>query len=531
MKVKTESLLNPMILVCGMLFFGALSIYLGQDANWDLKDYHYYNPYAFLNGRIGFDYAPAQFQSYLNPLTDLPFYCLATYLPPQWAGFIMGALHGINFWLVYLIGYNIFLFENKPKRIITSLICAATGVYGPGFLTALGTTFNDNLVSLFVLVALLLLIKNLRRDKSSWIVLFISGLTLGIGAGLKMTLMVFAVGALTAVPLLFRGWKERLTSIAVYGTAVVGGFVLSSGFWMLTLWSKFHSPLFPLFNKIFKSPYYDYANFSDQRFVPKDFTRFLLHPLPLATENALFMGLGFRDLRFTIIYALALLAILKGIYSLCTSKETLSIGGKDRDNVNGGTAFFLAVFFMASYVVWQAIFAIYRYIVALEMLGPIIIILLLSYIFQKSYARTAAAIILFAVIIAGMQFPNWGRASWADSFFGVEVPPIEYGKDAIVVMIGAEPISYVIPFFPADIRFIRVQSNFQDPEKKNMFQLEARQLLEKQTGSTYLFTTTKTTVEEAQNIIKSYGLQINPQGCMFIKSRLQNDLLLCRMEK
>ncbi|MBI5887613.1 MAG: hypothetical protein HZB82_02730 [Deltaproteobacteria bacterium] len=530
-KGKIQSLLNPIILICGMLFFGALSVYFGQDANWDLKDYHYYNPYAFLNGRIDFDYAPAQFQSYLNPLTDLPFYYLVTCLPPRWAGFIMGALHGINFWLAYLIAYNVFLFKSNAKRIINSLICAAIGVYGPGFLTTLGTTFNDNLVSLFVLAALLLVIKNLSRDKSSWAVFFISGLILGFGAGLKMTLMVFAVGALIAVPLLFKGWKERVTSIAVYGTAVAGGFVLSSGFWMLTLWNKFHSPLFPLYNRIFKSPYFDYVNFSDQRFIPKNFIQFLLHPLPFAAENALFMGLGFRDLRFAIIYFLVILAIFKGIYGLYISKRPLPINDKDGDNVNRKTALFLVAFFAASYVVWQAVFAIYRYIVALEILGPIIIILLLSYIFKKFYARTAVAIVLFAVIAVGVQFPDWGRASWADSYFGVEVPPIEYGKGAIIVMIGVEPISYVIPFFPADIRFVRVQSNFQDPAKKNMFQLEIQQLLKKQTGPAYLFTTAKTTVEEAQNIVKSYQLQINPQSCMFIKSRLQNDLLLCRMER
>lgn len=530
-KTKTQRLLSPVILVCAMLFFGALSVSFGQDVNWDWANYHYYNPYALLNGRVDFDYAPAQVQSYLNPLIDLPFYYLVTYLPPVWAGFIMGALHGINFWLVYLIGYNIFLFKSSSKRIITSLICAAIGVYGPGFLSELGTTFNDNLVSLFALAALLLVIKNLSRDKASWTVLFISGLILGFGAGLKMTLMVFAVGALIAVPLLFNGWKERLTSIAVYGTAVAGGFVLSSWFWMLTLWNKFHSPLFPFFNKIFRSPYWDYVNFSDQRYLPKGFTQFLLYPLCLALENALFGEALIRDMRIPIIYILVMLAILKSIYSLYVSKETLSIGDKDGDNINGRAAMFLVVFFVATYVVWQAVFSIYRYIVALEILGPIIIILLLSYILKKFYTRAAVAIVLFLVIVFGMKSPDWGHTAWTDSFFGVEVPSIEYGRDTIVVMLSGEATSYVIPFFPADIRFVRVQSNFQDPKKENMFQLEIRQLLEKHNGPTYLLTTTKSNVDEAQEIIKSYQMQIMPQGCMPIKARLQDDLLLCRMER
>lgn len=537
MKAKNELLLNSIILVCGMLFFGALSVYFGQDANYDLKNYHYYNIYAFLNGRIGFDYAPAQVQSYFNPLADLPFYYLVTYLSPLWVGFIMGALQGINFWLVYSIGYNVFLFKNNVKRITISLICAAIGVYGPGFLAELGTTFNDNLVSLFVLAALLLIIKNLNHNASdnrqtpSLSVLFISGLTLGFGAGLKMTLMVFAVGTLIAVPLLLKSWKERLISIVVYSTGLAGGFASSSGFWMLTLWNKFQNPFFPFFNKIFKSSYYDYSNFSDGRFLPKGFIQFLLYPLYFAMKNTLVTEQPFKDLRFAIIYILVIPVIFKSIYRLYVSKGTLSIGDKGSANVNGRATLFLVVFFVANYVVWQAVFSIYRYIVALEILGPIIIFLLLSYIFKKFYTRASVAIIFFAATVIGMQSPDWGRLSWADSFFGVDVPQIEHGKDTIVVMMGNVPMAFVIPFFPADIRFVSVQNNFQNPKKKNMYQLEIQQLLKKQTGLIYLMAyPLTTTIEEAQDILKSYQLQINLQNCMSIKSRLQDAMVFCRVK-
>jgi len=40
------------------------SIALGQDANWDLQNYHYYNPWAWRNGRIfTWDVAAAQLQT------------------------------------------------------------------------------------------------------------------------------------------------------------------------------------------------------------------------------------------------------------------------------------------------------------------------------------------------------------------------------------------------------------------------------------------------------------------------------------
>lgn len=62
----------------GPLLAGLVSMQLGQDANWDLRNYHWYNPYAFLNGKIGVDLNPGQFQSYFNPTIDLLYYGLAT---------------------------------------------------------------------------------------------------------------------------------------------------------------------------------------------------------------------------------------------------------------------------------------------------------------------------------------------------------------------------------------------------------------------------------------------------------------------
>ncbi len=48
-----------------------------QDANWDLQNYHFYDPWAWLSGRLlDWDIAAAQLQTFHNPLPDLPFYAL-----------------------------------------------------------------------------------------------------------------------------------------------------------------------------------------------------------------------------------------------------------------------------------------------------------------------------------------------------------------------------------------------------------------------------------------------------------------------
>ena len=50
---------------------GFYSVSKGTDANWDLKNYHLYSAYAFVNSRLFFDIAPSQLQTYLNPTLSL----------------------------------------------------------------------------------------------------------------------------------------------------------------------------------------------------------------------------------------------------------------------------------------------------------------------------------------------------------------------------------------------------------------------------------------------------------------------------
>lgn len=59
-----EHLRTGMIAALAMpVLFGLVSLMLGQDDNWDMKNYHWYDPYALLHGRVGVDMAPGQWQS------------------------------------------------------------------------------------------------------------------------------------------------------------------------------------------------------------------------------------------------------------------------------------------------------------------------------------------------------------------------------------------------------------------------------------------------------------------------------------
>ena len=81
----TGALRQAGLLAGAMLVAGIVSAFvLKQDVNWDLQNYHFYNAWAFVHQRLGWDIAPAQLQTYHNPLLDLPYYAMvAADWPPR----------------------------------------------------------------------------------------------------------------------------------------------------------------------------------------------------------------------------------------------------------------------------------------------------------------------------------------------------------------------------------------------------------------------------------------------------------------
>ncbi|MDX2143238.1 MAG: hypothetical protein SFV19_07780, partial [Rhodospirillaceae bacterium] len=136
------------------LAFGMLSLALGQDANWDLKNYHWYNPYAFLTERWAQDIAPAHVPTFYNPTLDVPFALLAEAVPARVAGFVLGLAQGLNFVLLYVLAHMVLARAFAQGAQLWAVAIALVGMVGGGHLGLVGTTFYDNIVSLFILGSL-----------------------------------------------------------------------------------------------------------------------------------------------------------------------------------------------------------------------------------------------------------------------------------------------------------------------------------------------------------------------------------------
>src|ERR1700761_6097998 len=149
-----------------LLFMGAviaawaiLVVSLGKDTSWDFRNYHWYIPYAYLNHRMGFDIAVAHQATFYNPTLDIPFYLLATHAHAWIALGVLGAVQGSNVIPLYLIARSLLIIEEKKLvAALLTVICMTGGLT----VTIAGTTYYDNVMSVFVLSAMALVIT--RRE-------------------------------------------------------------------------------------------------------------------------------------------------------------------------------------------------------------------------------------------------------------------------------------------------------------------------------------------------------------------------------
>jgi hypothetical protein len=458
---------NLLILLISMMMGGLIAVHFGKELNWDLANYHFYNPFYFLHKRWLIDYWPTTFiHVHLTPTLDFLTYFLIQYVPTKMAVFMLGAVHGINLCLLFCIARLILSTLPRMRYLnLTAFSTALLGLYGPTVLPGIGSFQHDNLVSLFVLAFVLLhmqcLLLYAREGRWAYPRFFLASVLLGVGVGCKLTAGIFVGAALLSFLFLSMPWRQRFVLLLVFCLGVVTGLLLSSGYWMLFLWQTYHSPFFPLWNGIFQSPDFPPYNWHDQRFLPKGWLEALFYPFYFSLDGRT-ADTPFRDFRFALVYALFL------IYALVSLKKW-----RDKDCLSTAMPSdtqamwrWLSLFFIFSYILWQSYFSIMRYIAVLEMLAPLMIFLLIDRLIYDALLRFATVLLAF-LFMAGTMLPSsMVRAPWYEgSYFNVTLPAfVQETKQATVLVAFPafaintfpRPQTYLIPFFPPEWRFVGI---------------------------------------------------------------------------
>ena len=504
MAPRLRSAFWPAVFALCVLAAGFRSIALGQDANWDLKNYHWYNAYALLNGRLGWDIAPAQIQTYYNPIGDLPFWWLVHAVPDTRAvAFLMALPAAIAaFFLLRLLAL-LFPVGSERGALVWIGVAAAIGLTGAAGQSTLGSTMNEWPSAAFVMAALWLAVRSPDSRRAIGLAAFLAGCAMG----LKLTYAVFGVAFIAA--LVFRtGFKSLKWSFP----GLLLGSLLFGGYWAWIMWREFGNPVFPYFNTVFRSPWWEPAAFFDRARGAQTAMQWMFLPFYFGLKSSLVSEVGFRD------YRLATLYVLGTIFAI----KALAVRPK------GDPAWiFLIAFALVAYLGWLALFSIYRYLVPLEVLSGVLIVGAVRFLVRDRPMRYAVLGVLGVLLVGTTRTMSWGRIPFGHEYFEVKVPPVE--PRALVIVGYVHPLSYLVPYFPPDARFVSPANNFLLLDQRNLLEKRAAETIRDHRGPIYLLEHPERLPQDTWTA-ERFGLAFD--GCENVTAPMSgNDVRLCRLRR
>jgi hypothetical protein len=511
-----------------LLLACCISLGQGQDRNWDLLNYHLYNAFSFVDGRFAHDLHPVGLQTYFNPLLDFPYYLLSVRLIPDLPR-VVAFLAGIPFGLLIVVVLRIariVLPAATPAEAWLAPIATAIGVSGSATWSEIGTTYGDIPLAVLALAAFLAPLSLLPRretiSSTTWSrAMFVAGCLIGAAAGLKLTGCIFVPGALLGLSLMAGDMRRGCVGALLFCIGWAAGFALIDGWWALALYRRFDNPIFPMFNRVFASPWVPADNVNDTRFMPRDALQALFYPFfwlrgrPFVVAEA-----DVRDPRFALAYvsiaALAVAAVVRRMRGVRAQQ-----GATLRP-----ACVAVCIFIAVSYVVWEAMFSILRYALCLEALTGIVIVLGLRVLATRrrlvgsvSERFPVVCAIMLVAIVGVSSRPGWGRLRhYGRSVFDIQAPVV---PDGAAVVLADKPIGFVIPFLRGkDISFVGIVEVPASGRLNDEIQRRVR------VATTALVLIDKPPAHYAP-LLHSYGLQIDPAACQPIGNQFDRGLTLC----
>ena len=389
---------NLILFIIFVLIGCLVSLHNGMNWDFDIKNYHFYNPYAFLTGRVGHDFMPASIQSYYNPLLDIPWYIYAKNFNdhPKIFLFIFGLSYGLLIFFTYKAAEIIFK-ENKYK-IQFSLLCTLVGSTALAAILQAGCQAHDMFVAMSIICGIWLMLR--AFDKNSLKMVLLSGFILGCICGLKYTAVPFVFSFLFCImcfPNLFKnlGFKKAIGLFFLLGCA---GFLFTNGFWMYKLYTTFGNPTMPYFNEYFHNVWInDAISISDSDIATYIGKRTLIQNLliPFSVKN---------DYRFIAIVVIFFINVILKIKPY--NKEF-----EEQYKVNTYYSDLILLFSIIATISVSQLFPINRYLITISSVAGIIIpiyVLKYSYMLINNFEQISNSIkekfTYFVVIITCLFF-------------------------------------------------------------------------------------------------------------------------------
>lgn len=435
------------------LFYAGVSQLLGQDVDWDLQNYHYFDSYWLLVNHMR-DATPAHLQTYLSPVLDIPFYFATQHFPPRLTGSLLAVIQGTAFPLLYLIN------RHFTARRLVALGLAGLGMFTAGALSEVGNIMGDTLVAPLFFAAILLGLDSFDTTRSNTgkrlgqAVFIVSACGLaGLAVGLKLSELPIALGIAAAFPLVSGTFTQRVQKAIWASGALILGILLSYGWWGYELANRYGNPILPYMNQIFHSPYAPLA--SNNEGTTSSIVDLLFYPIVWTLHPTRVDGLPFVEASLPITEVLLITLLAISVSRAVLQRRPTRVFTSDKQR-------YLIAVTIVAYITWNFTANVYRYFIPIEMISFTVIFICLQAISTQIGWKplvSVGTIALALLCIISEQPMNWGRSAWSTTYFSASIPKSLMHRSAAFLMVGYNPDAYVVPYFPKQDYFAQIEGS------------------------------------------------------------------------
>ena len=429
----------------------AAAALMGRDLNWDYFNYQGYAALQWRGERVQQDFFAAGVQGYLNPLAYAP---LGLMERAGWHSLaiacVLAAIQSLNLLFLFLICRRLFAALQAGRPTLIAALATVLGALSPPFWSQIGSTFLDATVAPMVMAAIWLVVR--RGDSRT---LLLAGALAGGAVALKWTFAPYALGLWACTVAWGRGAGGRMRSLVFAGVGLVAGFGLLYGHWGWQLAKHHDSPLFPLFNGLFRSPDYPLHSDGFHRFIPQTLVDLFSFPFRMATlDGWVYTEVSAPDVRPAVAVVLIVVAVLLLAGRLLRKR----MAGPESASAAPVLQAWLVVgiFFVVSTAAWLVTSSNGRYAVpTLLLLGPVVWGLALLVLGEKA-GRSLGLLVLCAQLFhtASASEPRWNPQPWTAEMLPAQVPESLVAEPHLMLTIGSSSESFVAAHVHPDSPFV-----------------------------------------------------------------------------
>jgi hypothetical protein len=204
---------------------------------------------------------------------------------------------------------------------------------------------------------------------------------------------------------------------------------------------------------------------------------------------------------------------------------------RDREkSVAPHAAWAIIAFAAVSYLVWLKMFGIYRYILLLEILAPVLIAICIGLWPIAARSRMIVAGIVFVIVLCTMRTESSAHAPLAEPYIQVTVPKIAHPDKTMILMTGETPMGYLAPSLPHQISILRIDGWMIKPTDGSLLTIATKARVARFTGDLYVIFSPTEAVRN-KNALANYGLAIRAADCRNIVTNLDSPYGFCPLTR